>query len=117
MDSLSYSHIALAFGALLVLLGLFYYIARFLSGQTRLGKWRSGQRIGVIETAPIDGSRRLVLIRRDNLEHLLLLSGEGDLVIEAGIPASEADMAEGRRDGDSGGWPTLRVPGRDPGKK
>ncbi|MFC3673936.1 hypothetical protein [Ferrovibrio xuzhouensis] len=117
MDSLSYSHIALAFGGLLVMLGLFYYVMRFLSGQTRLGKWRSGQRIGVVETAPIDGSRRLVLVRRDNLEHLLLLSGGGDLVIEAGIPVEEAGETRSAGPADSGGWPTLRVPGRGPDRK
>lgn len=113
MDSISYSHIALAFGGLLVLLGLFYYLARFLSGQTRLGKWRNGQRIGVVDTAAIDGSRRLVLIRRDNVEHLLLLSGEGDLVVEGGIPVTESAETPGRI-ADSGGWPTLRMPGRGP---
>jgi hypothetical protein len=117
MDStdISFSHIALAFGGLLVLLGLFYYFARFLSGQTRLGKWRNGQRIGVVETAAVDGSRRLVLVRRDNLEHLLLLSGEGDLVIEAGIPVAEGETATAAA--DSAGWPTLRVPGRGPERK
>ena len=114
MDSISYSHIALAFGGLLVLLGLFYYFARFLSGQTRLGKWRSGQRIGVVETAAIDGSRRLVLVRRDNVEHLLLLSGEGDLVVEGGIPVTEPAETSSGPAGESGGWPTLRMPGRSP---
>src|SRR3546814_14432378 len=99
------------------MLGRFYYVMRFRSGQTRLGKWRSGQRIGVVETAPIDGSRRPVLVRRDNLEHLLLLSGEGDLVIEAGIPVEEAGETRSAGPADSGGWPTLRVPGRGPDRK
>lgn len=114
MDSISYSQIALAFGGLLVLLGLFYYLARFLSGQVRPGKWRNGQRIGVIETSPVDGSRRLILVRRDNVEHLLLLSGEGDLVIEAGIPVTEPAETIKPRGAESSGWPTLRVPGRGP---
>jgi flagellar protein FliO/FliZ len=115
MDGISYSHIAFAFGGLLVLLGLFYYLARFLSGQTRLGKWRNGQRIGVVEIAPVDGSRRLVLVRRDNLEHLLLLSGEGDLVVESGIPAAEpSEPRSSGRSVESAGWPTLRMPGRGP---
>jgi hypothetical protein len=116
MDSISYPQIALAFGGLLVLLGLFYYLARFLSGQNRFSKWRNGQRIGVVETVPVDGSRRLVLVRRDNTEHLLLLSGEGDLVIEAGIAVDPAAESQ-QRAPESGGWPTLRVPGRGPERK
>lgn len=110
MDNIDYSQIALAIGGLLLLLGLFYFVMRFLSGQGRLGKWRPGQRIGVVEIAAVDGSRRLVLIRRDSVEHLVLLSGEGDLVIETGIPAEAADSQPAAT---GGGWPTLRMPGRD----
>jgi len=113
MDNINYSQIAMAFGGLLLLLGLFYFVMRFLSGQARSGKWRSGQRVGVVEFTPIDGNRRLVLVRRDNVEHLLLLSGEGDLVIESGIPVENTD---GSPAPESGGWPTLRVPGRGPGR-
>lgn len=121
-SSINYFQVALAFGGLLVLLGLFYFGARALSSSTtRAGKWRNGQRIGVIDTMPVDGTRRLVLVRRDDTEHLLLLGTHGDLVIESNIPVTARDdastaatrkaMAE-----DSGGWPTLRVPGRDPGR-
>lgn len=44
-------------------------------------------RIEVIESAPFDGKRRLVLIRRDDREHLLLTGGPVDVVIETGIEA------------------------------
>jgi flagellar protein FliO/FliZ len=42
-------------------------------------------RIEVIEQASMDGKRRLVLIRRDDVEHLLLTGGPVDVVIETGI--------------------------------
>lgn len=87
MTGIDFTQIALAFGGLLILLGLFYYGMRALSGSSRFGKWRPGQRIGIIDTAQVDGSRRLVLVRRDDVEHLLLLGSNGDLVIENGIPA------------------------------
>ncbi len=45
------------------------------------------RRLSYIERAHIDGGRRLVLIRRDDVEHLLLVGGPIDLVIETGIPA------------------------------
>lgn len=123
MNSIDFTQVALAFGGLLLLLALFYYGARALSGgAARMTKWRPGQRIGVVDSMPVDGTRRLVLVRRDDTEHLLLLGTHGDLVIENNIPlpkTGDGDMAQpgaARRPGmaeDSGGWPTLRLPGRD----
>jgi hypothetical protein len=43
------------------------------------------KRIGAVETASIDGKRKLVLIRRDDVEHLILTGGPIDVVIETGI--------------------------------
>ncbi|MEK9971211.1 MAG: hypothetical protein VW600_18920 [Ferrovibrio sp.] len=120
MNSIDYTQVALAFGGLLLLLGLFYFGARALSGATSRGsKWRPGQRIGVVHSTPVDGTRRLVLVRRDDTEHLLLLGTHGDLVIESNIPmaGTEGDTAgaathPSASTEDSSGWPTLRVPGR-----
>jgi hypothetical protein len=39
----------------------------------------------VIDAATVDGRRRLVLIRRDNIEHLLMIGGPTDLVVEPNI--------------------------------
>ena len=44
----------------------------------------------MIESAPLDGKRRLVLIRRDDTEHLVLIGAETALVIESGIAAPRA---------------------------
>ena len=43
------------------------------------------QRLAVVEVKQLDVRRRLVLIRRDGVEHLLLLGATQDLVIESGI--------------------------------
>ncbi|MBP2293564.1 FliO/MopB family protein [Azospirillum rugosum] len=43
------------------------------------------RRLGVVEVLPLDGKRRLVLVRRDDQEHLLLLSAFGDTVVDGGI--------------------------------
>lgn len=112
MDSIDFTQVAIAFGGLLILLALFYYGARALSGSSRFSKWRSGQRIGVVDSMPVDGARRLVLVRRDDTEHLLLLSSHGDVVIETGIPAARPEDDIESTDAGGGGWPTLRVPGR-----
>ncbi len=46
-------------------------------------------RLGVIDSAIIDEARKLILVRRDNTEHLLLIGGPNDLVVES-YPCQEA---------------------------
>ena len=48
-------------------------------------KARPEPRIEVIEQAPVDGKRKLLLIRRDDVEHLVMTGGPVDVVIETGI--------------------------------
>lgn len=43
------------------------------------------KRLGVVESASIDGKRKLLLVRRDDVEHLLIIGGPIDMVIETGI--------------------------------
>ena len=51
---------------------------------------RRGQRLGISEYHEIDKMRRLVLVRRDNVEHLILIGGPQDVVIEQGIGPGRA---------------------------
>jgi flagellar protein FliO/FliZ len=78
---------AVAFVIVLALIGLtFWLIRRF--GTTRVGAaaQRGRQpRLAVIDAAPVDGRRRLVLVRRDNVEHLLMIGGPSDIVVEMNI--------------------------------
>jgi hypothetical protein len=46
---------------------------------------KSDRRLEVIDYASLDSRRKLVLIRRDDVEHLLLTGGPVDVVIETGI--------------------------------
>jgi flagellar protein FliO/FliZ len=43
------------------------------------------RRLDVVEHAAVDSRRRLVLVRRDNVEHLIMTGGPVDVVIETGI--------------------------------
>jgi len=43
------------------------------------------RRLFVIEQSNLDGKRRLVLIRRDDVEHLIMTGGPVDVVTETGI--------------------------------
>ncbi len=53
------------------------------------------RRLSVVETAPLDGRRRLVLIRRDDTEHLIVLGPSSELVIESGIKAGSLKPSAG----------------------
>jgi hypothetical protein len=62
----------------------------YTTGDTSLplGGWfapRPPPRLGVVEQATVDNRRRLVLIRRDDVEHLIMTGGPVDVVIETGI--------------------------------
>jgi hypothetical protein len=43
------------------------------------------RRLHIVETTSLDQKRRLVLVRRDNVEHLIMTGGAQELVIEDGI--------------------------------
>jgi flagellar protein FliO/FliZ len=45
------------------------------------------KRIDVIEQATVDAKRKLLLVRRDDVEHLIMTGGPVDIVIESGIGA------------------------------
>lgn len=74
--------------ALLLVLGLIAGIAwlvkRFgLSGRLSPGSGTPSRnrRLKVIEACPVDAKRRLVLVRRDGTEHLILLTANGSGVV------------------------------------
>ena len=76
-----------AFVAVLALIGVAAWLVRRF-GTERLGaaSTRSRQpRLAVIDAATVDGRRRLLLIRRDNVEHLLMIGGPTDIVVEPNI--------------------------------
>lgn len=88
MEFSTYFRFLVALVFVLALIGLIAWAARrsgFLGGAIRP---RSGdRRLEVVEIAPVDSKRRLLLLRRDGTEHLVLLGTTNDLVIETGIAA------------------------------
>lgn len=52
------------------------------------------KRLDVVDQANVDGRRRLVLIRRDDVEHLIMTGGPVDVVIETNIGQSRPRLAE-----------------------
>ena len=69
-------------GIALAVLVLAFLIYKLFSGSVR---GRKGSRLGISEYYEIDKTRRLVLVRRDDMEHLLLIGGSQDIVVEENI--------------------------------
>ncbi len=55
---------------------------------------RPVKRLEVTDHASVDGRRRLILVRRDNVEHLIMIGGPVDVVVETGIDAARAGSAK-----------------------
>ncbi len=94
MDYESYLRFFLALVFVLGLIAALAMIARKLGlgigVRVRPGRSR---RLGIVEVMPLDAKRRLVLIRRDDVEHLLLLGTAGESVVERAIPLRDSDFA------------------------
>jgi hypothetical protein len=46
------------------------------------------RRLALVESTAIDGRRRMLLVRRDNVEHLIMTGGPVDVLLETGIAAA-----------------------------
>src|ERR1700681_4675098 len=83
------------FIAFMVVLGLMgtcaWLIQRFRgTGLTAVANRGRQPRLAVIDNANVDGRRRLILVRRDNVEHLLMIGGPTDVLVEPSIVRSGA---------------------------
>lgn len=89
------------FFALLVLAVLagYWVLSGSLGGKspmTSLFGPRPEKRLAVVEHASVDGRRRLLLVRRDDVEHLIMTGGPVDVVIETGIGVAKASDVASR---------------------
>ena len=110
MDFSVYSRFLLALALVLALIGVLTWAARRfgLGGQLTPNTGKSA-RLTVVEVKVLDSRRKLVLLRRDACEHLVLLGPTQDLLLESGIPVpqqgaypanaplSQAEMPEAKR--------------------
>jgi len=79
----------IAFAIIFVLLTLFALVLRRLTGGRSMLAGQGGRtrqpRLGIVDVYDLDRQRQLILLRRDNVEHLLLIGGPNDVVIETNI--------------------------------
>ncbi len=74
--------------------GVLYARGAFAGGGSPFFRPKIAPRIDVVEHTAIDAKRRLVLIRRDAIEHLIMTGGPVDVVIETGISPPQRPSVE-----------------------
>jgi flagellar protein FliO/FliZ len=98
--NLNFAAAVIAFLAAAALLSLIFRFAF----RRRVRLPRNGRarlpRLGTVDAFDLDRRRQLVIIRRDNVEHLLMIGGPNDIVIESEIIRAESrdprDLREAR---------------------
>lgn len=84
--------LALAF-VLGLILGAALLAKRFGIGNQAPLRLRGQKRLAIVESMALDTKHRLVLVRRDQTEHLIVVGATSDMVIETGIAAPNAPAA------------------------
>ncbi len=113
MELGEYFRFFLALGFVLVLIaGLAALVRRSGFGE-RLTATPSSvgrRRLSLVEVRPLDAKHKLILLRRDDREHLVLLGATSDLLIEGDIPAAPEPPAAA----DGGTSPAAGAAASDP---
>lgn len=87
----SYAQTLIALVFVLALIGLLTVVARrfgFGSPTPTIG--HKNKRVHIVEVTQLDARRRLVLVRRDDREHLILLGPDREQIIETGIKRGDS---------------------------
>ena len=86
-----------ALAAVIVAILLVLWLLKLLQGATgNIGRGRN-RRLAVVDSLALDPKRQLLIIRRDNVEHLILTGGAHDVVIETGIMVEAVQAAQPTR--------------------
>jgi flagellar protein FliO/FliZ len=104
-------------GALILVVALIFalaWVAKRLGFGGRIASARGKRRLGIQEVLSLDSKRRLVLLKRDGVEHLILLGLNDDVVVETGIiPPADQPADPSTRSGPKLNFATL-LPGSRP---
>src|SRR3978361_153983 len=103
-----------AFLVVLALIGAAAWLVRRFAGDRLKANGNRGRmpRLAVIDATAVDGRRRLVLVRRDNIEHLLMIGGPTDIVVEPNMERAMPGREEAPR--PAVGAPEPAPPGAPP---
>ena len=83
-DTLILGVASLLFAAALLVL-LVWAFRTFFGKSNGVARRPPEKRLSVVERAPVDAKRTMYLLRRDDVEHLVMIGGPVDVVLETGI--------------------------------
>jgi len=93
-DILYYLFVIIVLAAAVIVGG--FFLRNYLNGVSPTAAIfgpRPERRLELVDQSNLDGRRRLVLIRRDDVEHLIMTGGPVDVVIETNIAAPRRPTA------------------------
>lgn len=85
---------AFIFVIALIAIGAWVLKGLLAKGGSTAGNFLRGRdrRLGIVTHQSVDGRRRLILIRRDDVEHLIMTGGPVDMLIETGIKRPQSSV-------------------------
>jgi len=86
-DPTQYLRFVAALIFVLALIGAGAYALRAFGFIQQGVRRQNDRRLGIVESMLLDARRRLIIVRRDNKEYLLLLSPSGETLVDANIDA------------------------------
>lgn len=86
-ERLVYATLGLGLAFLALIIVLWFVRSRGGPAPFLKGGRNRQPRLQVLDATAVDARRRLVLVRRDNVEHLIMIGGPTDIVVESGIGA------------------------------
>ncbi len=95
-EHVSLLRVALAFSVVLGLLAGLALSLKYIGvrGLRLPGMPAQSSRMKVVETLPLDVRRRLVIVRCDGGEHLLLLGANNDIVVESDLGKNQPPSSQ-----------------------
>lgn len=97
MDAAVYVRFVLSLVLVLgLVLAALWAVRRYGLGGMVVARGTGRRRLALVEAMPLDAKHRLVLVRRDDREHLLLLGSNGPVVVERDIaqPRFESEIPQ-----------------------
>lgn len=89
MDPTEYLRFAAALIFVLALIGAAAFSLRAFGFMTPGNRNKAERRMTIVETMMLDPRRRLMIVRRDNVEHVLLLGLSGETILERAVKVPE----------------------------
>ena len=89
MDPTEYLRFFAALIFVLALIGAAAFALRAFGFMTPGNRNRAERRMSIVETLMLDPRRRLLIVRRDNVEHVLLLGMSGETIVERAVKVPE----------------------------